>query len=608
MATLSPSYNQHKDRKEGKRRDMQTAQFENWLWKVADLSQRTIRARLSNCKRLEHYEGDLDEHFDADGMAYLLGRLVYTTTDERDGAPTQHRIPIYGNRRTGTATLKSAAVLYREFRKSLTAPFGSSNARETMRRRQRSSLSGEATSSETGHRMGVFESWLQDHTELSLGSIGSYVANCKRLERYEGDLDEHFASDRMASLLARLTYSTADERYGALPRHQVPISGNLRDGTATLKSSATLYAYFLEAVGGVESDGQPTADLRRHDTEYTESTDTQEHESQYRSEREYWWRRIINRNTKQTPDPTLDDRDDLERAEALAEQVLLARRQSETRKDDWPNWRRRGTYRATRRDRRSATPKEDWPNWPQPREEQTLSLAKVLTPFVRFLSPDIVASVTEDNRRRSAEWQDRLWELDIDPEIYLWHGSPCAFPGIRRYAGSHEIAWYRKRIDRDEYTPPDALDLDDNDYPKHLWAFVFTGRPFRKQGPQDYRLAHLADHKDHNNRWREQFDVESGATGEPPPLYGLYTSPANSVYLPRNFLTPTDFSKSLRQLILRRAYLLYGSVCRIAPPPLAAKEVQSDSVWNPELFEWSQPVGNTDNVSRFLDWRSAEID
>jgi len=28
-----------------------------------------------------------------------------------------------------------------------------------------------------------FESWLRDHTELSMGSFGSYVANCKRLEQ-----------------------------------------------------------------------------------------------------------------------------------------------------------------------------------------------------------------------------------------------------------------------------------------------------------------------------------------------------------------------------------------------------------------------------------------
>jgi len=248
---------------------MQTAQFKNWLWDVAGLSGRTIGARLSNCKRLEHYEGDLDEHFDADGMAHLLARLVYTRTDERNSAPTRHRIPIYGNRRTGTATLKSAAVLYRDFRKSLADTFGSSTRDETMRRRQRSSWHGEAQSSETDHRMGVFENWLRDHTELSTGSIGSYVANCKRLERYEGDLDAHFAKDRMASLLARLTYSTADERHAASPRHQVPISGNLRDGTATLKSSATLYKNFRETIGRVESDGtgcryRPSRDSRRH--------------------------------------------------------------------------------------------------------------------------------------------------------------------------------------------------------------------------------------------------------------------------------------------------------------------------------------------------------
>ena len=231
-----------------------------------------------------------------------------------------------------------------------------------------------------------------------------------------------------------------------------------------------------------------------------------------------------------------------------------------------------------------------------------------MTPFIRFLRPDIVAAIAEDNHQRSREWRDQLEAFDIDPDMYLWEGSPCAFPGIRRYAGSLEIAWYRKRTAPGEFLPPHCLRLDDNDYPKHLWAFTFTGRPFRKKGPQDYRLAHLADHKEHNNRWREQFDIELGGTIEPPALFGLYTSPANAVYLPRNFLTPTDFSDSLRQLILRKAYSLYGDVCRLAPPPLVAKEAQDGSGWNPDMFEWGEPVGNTDNLSRFLDWRSVEID
>ena len=114
--------------------DMQTAQFEQWLRNTAGLSAGTISTRLSNCKRLERYEGDLDGHFDSDGMAHLLARLDYTATDYRRDAPTLHGVPIHGNRRTGTATLKSAAVLYKEFRESLVAPFESTTRAKSRRR------------------------------------------------------------------------------------------------------------------------------------------------------------------------------------------------------------------------------------------------------------------------------------------------------------------------------------------------------------------------------------------------------------------------------------------------------------------------------------------
>lgn len=239
---------------------MQTAQFEHWLRNVAGLSVGTIGSRLNNCKRLERYEGDLDEHFDSDGMADLLARLVYTATHERRDAPTRHRVPIHGNRRTGTATLKSAAVLYKEFRENLVAPFESSTRARSRQRHvlPRYALHGkEEGASEAEERMQAFESWLLDHTELSLDAIDSHVANCKKLERYEGDLDAHFARDRMATLLARLSYGTADERRGAWPRHRVPISGNLRNGTANLKSSATLYGHYLETLETVGRGGEP---------------------------------------------------------------------------------------------------------------------------------------------------------------------------------------------------------------------------------------------------------------------------------------------------------------------------------------------------------------
>ena len=154
----------------------------------------------------------------------------------------------------------------------------------------------------------------------------------------------------------------------------------------------------------------------------------------------------------------------------------------------------------------------------------------------------------------------------------------------------------------------DCLRLDDNDFLKHLWAYVFTGREFRKHGPPGYQLAHLADHKAHNNRWREEFAVKSDThpPTDPPPLFGLYTSPANAAYVPSNFLKPTDYSGTLRSLLLSRAYQLYGSVARLAPPSLVGK-TEPDSQWHPDNFQWGECVGTMEHVDSFLQYRKQRM-
>ena len=94
---------------------MQTERFEAWL-RAEGLSDGTISSRLSTCRRLETHEGDLDEHFDSDRLRGLLDDLAYSAGDEHRGAPPRHKVPIEGNIRTGSASLKSAATLYWQFR------------------------------------------------------------------------------------------------------------------------------------------------------------------------------------------------------------------------------------------------------------------------------------------------------------------------------------------------------------------------------------------------------------------------------------------------------------------------------------------------------------
>ena len=355
-----------------------------------------------------------------------------------------------------------------------------------------------------------FRVWLEQ--ERKLEAVGARLANCRRVERFEGDLNTQYDADRLAGLIDRLTYTREDERYRTSQKHKVPINGNVYEGTATLKSAVRLYQEFRrEGVQTASSTGAP------------------------------------------------------------------AKRRTQ--------------------ERRNQRPGAHWPDWPQPNDEDLLALARATAPFIRFLDPRIVGAVVEDNRRHGPEWRSALDALGVDPDIYLWEGSPCAFPGIRRYAGSTEIAVFRKRATPDS-APPHCLALDDNDYPKHLWAFIFTDKPFRKKGPTGYQLAHLLDHKKAGNRWRDELVCPS----EPPLPYGLFTSAANAIYVPAAFLRPTDFSTKLRNLVQRRAQQLYGDVCRLVPPPFAVRPSE-DSVWALDNFPWSAPVGNMDRVLDFLGFR-----
>ena len=357
----------------------------------------------------------------------------------------------------------------------------------------------------------LFKDWLGAEREMSPATIVSRISNCRRVEQYEGDLDANYDADGLVGLMGRMNPRN--------PEHKVPINGNIYNGTATLKTAVSLYRDFRAACdGNAGSTEAPT----------------------------------VKKHVKQT--------------------------------------------------QKSGA---GWPVWPEPSEEDLLELARAMIPFVRFLNPEIINAVTEDNRCMGPEWSSRLKDLGIDPDIYLWDGSPCAFPGVRRHAGNTEIAVFRKQAKTNKF-PPQCIALDDNDYPKHLWSFTFTGKPFRKSGPDGHQLAHLFDHKEYGNRWREELDILPSVK-EPKPLFGLFTSAANLAYVPSAFLRPTDFSPRLRSLIQRRTLQLYGSICRIVPPPLTVKSCD-DQNWSLDSFWWNEPVGDMDNIPDFLEFRRKHLE
>jgi hypothetical protein len=220
------------------------------------------------------------------------------------------------------------------------------------------------------------------------------------------------------------------------------------------------------------------------------------------------------------------------------------------------------------------------------------------------MSDSCTIKIVDENAKLASTFYSKLKSKGIDPELYIWDKNSCCFPGVRRYAGSSEIAAHRKRMEISSVE--DAIALDDNDYPKQIWSFIFRDKQFSKYGPSGYSLAHLIDHKKEKNRMKDEFIFLDNHVFEKT-FYGLYTCASNSVYVPNNVMKPTDFNESIRNLLIRKAESLYGNYCNLVPSYIKVKE-PVDSKWNIENFEWSTPVGTTDNLDDFFTFRNKKLD
>lgn len=363
-----------------------------------------------------------------------------------------------------------------------------------------------------------FKEWLNLHSD-NKASVNSRISNCRTVEKFYGNLDELFERDRLEGLLKEFLYTKEDERENLKQKHRIPIDGNIYNGTASYRTAINLYVKFR--------NGEPSPSPRK-----------------------------MSPGIQQT-------------------NSLLIK-----------------------------TGKRKWPKWENVNEQESLQLVKVLSRYVKFLSPEIVEAVVEDNEKNRDVFREILRERNINPGLYFWDKSSCCFPGIRRACGSLEVASLRKKADLPVLE--DALALDDNDFPKQLWSFAFRGTSFNKQGPEGYSLGHLVDHKKSKNRMPDEFDFEKDRPFEKP-FYGLYTCASNSVFMPEGLISVKEFNFKIRNLLFRRAFALYGSFCNLVPPCATSKKCL-DAEWKLENFEWASPVGTLENMEKFLEFRKEKLD
>ncbi len=237
---------------------------------------------------------------------------------------------------------------------------------------------------------------------------------------------------------------------------------------------------------------------------------------------------------------------------------------------------------------------EVWSPWPQPTEDESYELAKTITKYTYFLSPEVVRAITDDNEAKREHYKSLLLEAGIDPELYLWERSPCAFPGVKRTDGG----------DKECKKNDDALiiDTNGNSYPIYIWKLFFRLHSFTRG---EYNLAHLIDHKADRNRMAEEFDFPSGSHKKP--LFGLFTCPTNAAYVPSALMRPTDFNGSIRNLLFQKTFDLYKDCCNVLPADMHLKEPVSER-WHFSNFEWPEPVGKAEDLQGFFNNRNKNFE
>lgn len=75
--------------------------------------------------------------------------------------------------------------------------------------------------------------------------IKAFVANCEKVETYEGDLDSHFQTDRCVDLLQKLRYTLKDKASIMPIKHSIPIVSNAFKETDAYKQAVKFYEDFL---------------------------------------------------------------------------------------------------------------------------------------------------------------------------------------------------------------------------------------------------------------------------------------------------------------------------------------------------------------------------
>lgn len=235
--------------------------------------------------------------------------------------------------------------------------------------------------------------------------------------------------------------------------------------------------------------------------------------------------------------------------------------------------------------------------WPKVTATDEETLVRLVVPYVRWLDPRLVAEVKQDNLTQLAVWEELLTHWAIPADLYVWPGSACAFPGIRRRAGKgNEQAQHCLRFDH-----------NGNRLAHRVWELLGSSGTQFKVDRANYELVHLFPHQP--TEWEKLFTTNEKSASRlrrilpvdwqkqlgqwterltQNGLPALFSNPANMCFLPGTLVRPTDNDSLLRLVLWRKAILLYGADT-LFPPDLASPlAAWLKAMPEPAGLNWSQ--------------------
>ncbi|MBW4054505.1 MAG: hypothetical protein HIU83_03700 [Proteobacteria bacterium] len=228
-------------------------------------------------------------------------------------------------------------------------------------------------------------------------------------------------------------------------------------------------------------------------------------------------------------------------------------------------------------------------------QKYEFQIAQILSNLCYHIHPDIVSYIQEKNEI-DFDFFKRLFANLIPLEHYLFLGSACVWPGVKRYISGVG--------DRKKYNSSYEAIIDDNIFPRHLWCFLINGKPYsganwKKTKLDEFELAHIFPHK-------ASIEMKYFGKDEDIPPFGNFTCAGNIVLMPKGMVKPTDHSETIRSVFYQRHIELYGE-STLKGREMFKSELVPD--WYSSL-KWNdpfKPLNWKDHISSLLKYRKSTI-